>query len=77
MIDSYEKTFSAKGAASAKDLARIVNDLTGIYKGMKSGHPFIKSGGADFYANLQERMTVIHAGEVAALALLQKAVPAK
>jgi hypothetical protein len=77
LIDDFEKTLLAKGGDAAKELAKIVNELTGIYQTMRTTHPFVKSGAEEFYASLGERMNRIHEDEVTALAALQKAVPAK
>lgn len=77
LIDAYEKTLLAKGADGAKDLAKIVSELSAIYRTMKSVHPFIKSGSEEFYTQLHEQMNAIYEGEIAALAALQNAVPAK
>lgn len=77
LIDAYDKSFVAKGADAAGDLAKIVADLRKIYDTMKSSHPYLKSGADAFYADLQHRVTDIHSNEVASLAALQDAVPLK
>lgn len=77
LIDAYEKTLLAKGGDGAKELAKIVGELATIYQAMKSAHPFIKSGSEKFYSDLHERVNAIYEGEIAALAALQKAAPAK
>jgi hypothetical protein len=77
LIDSYEATLLAKGADGSKDLIKIVSDLTKIYQSIKSAHPLIKTGSAEFYEGLHVQMNAIYEGEVAALSALQKAVPAK
>lgn len=77
LIDAYEATFMAKGADGAKDLAKLVGELTAIYQAMRSAHPYIKSGSEEFYTQLHDQVHAIYEGEVAALAALQKVVPSK